>query len=294
MGFHAGIAGFHGGRAGVDVFFVISGFLITTLLLVERDRSGRIGLGAFYMRRVLRLYPALLAAVAGALLLAYLKMPVFDASSASFDDTLEGTPFALFYTMNLARAADWSSGGFLGHTWSLAIEEQFYLVWPVVVILVLRRRRARAARLGGAGLRSDERRRFVPGSTPPVSVESCCTTRRSPTSTASSPAVHSECCGTVARTWWLGRGTPSPLRVAASLQVRSWCHGQKHEHLRLPRGGRRDTGGAGRPALSSVVATVRRPLPSGGCGDRATLLRPVPLPLADLPVHRLSGGNSSR
>ena len=140
MAFHAGIAGFHGGRAGVDVFFVISGFLITTLLLVERDRSGRIGLGAFYMRRALRLYPALLVAVAGALLLAYLKMPVFGASSASFDSTLEGTPFALFYTMNVARAAEWSNGGFLGHTWSLAIEEQFYLVWPVVVILVLRRR----------------------------------------------------------------------------------------------------------------------------------------------------------
>jgi len=74
-------------------------------------------------------------------------VPIFDASSATFDATAKGVPFSLFYTMNLARAASWSDGGFLGHTWSLEIEEQFYLAWPVIVIL-LTRSRSGVARLG--------------------------------------------------------------------------------------------------------------------------------------------------
>jgi peptidoglycan/LPS O-acetylase OafA/YrhL len=129
-----------GGGVGVDVFFVLSGFLITSLLLDEHRRTGVVRLGAFYMRRALRLYPALLVGVAGALALSLLTIPVFHASAATLAKTLRGTPFALFYTMNIARATGWSLGGYLGHTWSLAIEEQFYLVWPVVVILVMRRR----------------------------------------------------------------------------------------------------------------------------------------------------------
>ena len=153
LGYHAGLPGFVGGRAGVDMFFVLSGFLITSLLLDEHRRMGSIRLGAFYARRALRLYPALLVTVAGALTLAFLKMPVFHASADSFRATLHGTPFALFYTMNVARATGWTSGGLLGHAWSLAIEEQFYLVWPVVVILALRRRCERA-RLGWIALAS--------------------------------------------------------------------------------------------------------------------------------------------
>jgi peptidoglycan/LPS O-acetylase OafA/YrhL len=140
MAYHANIPGFDGGNAGVDVFFVLSGFLITVLLLSERTRNGSIRLGAFYMRRALRLYPALGAAVLFAIALAALKMPVFDASSDSLRNTLQMTPFALLYTANIPRAFGWNGGGFLGHTWSLAIEEQFYLVWPVVVIFVMRRR----------------------------------------------------------------------------------------------------------------------------------------------------------
>ena len=140
MAYHAKIPGFDGGNAGVDVFFVLSGFLITTLLLEERATAGSIRLGAFYMRRVLRLYPALVAACIVATVLAALKIKVFDASTSSLSTTVEAVPFALFYTMNFARALDWTGGGFLGHTWSLAIEEQFYLVWPLVVIVVLRRR----------------------------------------------------------------------------------------------------------------------------------------------------------
>jgi len=162
LGYHAGLPGFVGGRAGVDVFFVISGFLITSILLDEHRRTGAVRLRAFYLRRVLRLYPALVVAVAGAVCLAALKMPVFHASAATLRATFQGTPFALFYTMNIARATGWTGGGLLGHTWSLAIEEQFYLVWPVVVILTLRRRTdparlgwiALACALASAGLRA--------------------------------------------------------------------------------------------------------------------------------------------
>lgn len=143
MGFHAGVPGFLGGRAGVDVFFVLSGFLITALLLQEHAVAGHIRLGAFYMRRVLRLYPALVAAVVVAVVLAAARIRVFDASSAALDSTVTGTPFALLYTMNIARALG-TGGGYLGHTWSLAIEEQFYLVWPVVVIALLARFRPAA------------------------------------------------------------------------------------------------------------------------------------------------------
>lgn len=139
MAFHASIPGFFGGRAGVDMFFVLSGFLITTLLLQEHAREGVIRLRAFYMRRILRLYPALIAALLGAIVLAALKVPIFHAGHGSLENTLRGAPFVLLYTMNIARAAGWTGGGFIGHTWSLAIEEQFYLVWPIVVIAVMRR-----------------------------------------------------------------------------------------------------------------------------------------------------------
>ena len=72
LAFHASLPGFRGGRAGVDVFFVLSGFLITSLLLVEHDRRDKIDLRSFWMRRALRLYPALIVAIAGALFLAWL------------------------------------------------------------------------------------------------------------------------------------------------------------------------------------------------------------------------------
>jgi peptidoglycan/LPS O-acetylase OafA/YrhL len=150
MAYHIKLPGFHGGRAGVDMFFVLSGFLITALLLDEHAQTGRIRLRAFYMRRILRLYPALIAAAALAVGLAALRMPIFDAGSRALRTTLEGSPFALLYTMNIARAAGWTGGGFLAHTWSLAIEEQFYLVWPPIVLLVMRR--SRPALVGGIAL----------------------------------------------------------------------------------------------------------------------------------------------
>jgi peptidoglycan/LPS O-acetylase OafA/YrhL len=114
------------GFVGVDVFFVLSGFLITTILLAERRRYGRLRLGRFWLRRVLRLYPAL-----ALLLLACLPLaPVF---SGSLLQHLERTVVAGTYTSNLFMTVTGEWLGPFTHTWSLALEEQFYLVWPLVL-----------------------------------------------------------------------------------------------------------------------------------------------------------------
>ncbi len=117
---------------GVDIFFVLSGFLITTLLLVEYETCGRLSFRNFYVRRALRLTPALLIGVAlfGAIdLLFRINDP--DLVLKSMGVT------SLFYVGNWVRALDlWNMVEF-GHTWSLAIEEQFYLVWPATLVALL-------------------------------------------------------------------------------------------------------------------------------------------------------------
>jgi peptidoglycan/LPS O-acetylase OafA/YrhL len=130
-----------GGFLGVEIFFVLSGFLITTLLLQEQRRTGRIGLRAFYRRRALRLVPAL-AVVVGAYAAASIAVACGarpfdprDAPASSFD-ILAG----VLYLSDVVQA--W--GGLLPpgirHLWSLATEEQFYLLWPFVLVALLRRR----------------------------------------------------------------------------------------------------------------------------------------------------------
>lgn len=122
-----------GGSLGVDIFFVLSGFLITSLLLEEHARDGAVRLKSFYVRRALRLLPAfvlLLAALAlgGAAML----------SAAEAARTLRAIPIAFFYLSDLAIAFGAADLGALKHTWSLAVEEQFYLVWPPLLCLALR------------------------------------------------------------------------------------------------------------------------------------------------------------
>ncbi len=117
------------GFLGVDVFFVLSGYLITMLLLREKAATGGIRLRAFYARRALRLYPALIAAV-------ILAVALPRAGSSG-----DAAWFSLAYVMDFARSFDWISdrrAGGLGVTWSLAIEEHFYLLWPVLLLLVAR------------------------------------------------------------------------------------------------------------------------------------------------------------
>jgi peptidoglycan/LPS O-acetylase OafA/YrhL len=132
---------------GVDLFFVISGFLITWLLLRERTGSGSVALGAFWTRRALRLLPALACAMAFACAMATM------ASPALRHETMSGLPWVTFYLANWHMAAHGGQGlGLLAHTWSLSIEEQFYLFWPLIVTLVaykaIRSRHAVAVILG--------------------------------------------------------------------------------------------------------------------------------------------------
>lgn len=123
-----------GGFLGVDIFFVLSGFLITSLLLQEWDSKGSINLRDFYIRRALRLMPALLALV--------LVLGVFAAFFLSGDGALltyQGIWLTLSYVSNWLYAFHYvSPNNPLGITWSLAIEEQFYLLWPVILRFVLR------------------------------------------------------------------------------------------------------------------------------------------------------------
>ena len=128
-----------GGGLGVDIFFAISGFLITTLLLQEVRDRGAVRFGAFYLRRARRLLPALFV-VLGVLAIASL-----------FDDghhramLLARVAAALFYAANFVEALSHFNMQQLGHTWTLAMEEQFYLVWPALLtaVVLLSKRRPR-------------------------------------------------------------------------------------------------------------------------------------------------------
>lgn len=128
MLYHADLQVAAEGFAGVDVFFVLSGFLITALLLVERDEDGTISLKAFYARRALRLYPALVGVVVFVLLVAL-------ATQEHIRAVGEGALATLFYVANI-----WIDTGhdtiFLQHTWTLALEEQFYLLWPPLFLIL--------------------------------------------------------------------------------------------------------------------------------------------------------------
>ena len=138
--YHADLTWITGGYLGVDVFFVLSGFLITSLILEEFDRSGRIDFAKFYLGRARRLLPALLlmlAAVAVAAAFFYR-----DAASQVRADTIA----SLFYVNNWWYIfSEGSYFEFIGrppmlkHLWSLAVEEQFYLAWPAIAYLVTRR-----------------------------------------------------------------------------------------------------------------------------------------------------------
>ena len=126
------------GSLGVDIFFVLSGFLITALLLEERVSTGTISFRGFYRRRAARLLPAL------ALLLAVL------AIGGGFLHPLT-LVFAATFTMNIGNIVTTSwAVPWLGHLWSLAQEEQFYLLWPPLLLLVMRLRPALLTRVIGA------------------------------------------------------------------------------------------------------------------------------------------------
>ncbi len=154
MAFHAGLNFVHGGLLGVDVFFVLSGFLITALLVSEHARTGRISLSAFWRRRLRRLLPAMLL-----MLVVTVLVWRFTAEVDEIPGLRRDAIATLTYVANWHFAVDGQSyfehfraPSPLLHMWSLAVEEQFYVLWPVVAILVLRRGTAmlRRVALGGA------------------------------------------------------------------------------------------------------------------------------------------------
>jgi len=115
------------GHLGVRVFFVISGFLITGLLLRELDSTKHLNLGKFYLRRTLRIFPPYYFFV-----LIIIILQVAGWIKLAPDDVLH----ALTYTVNYHAEPSW----YIGHAWSLSVEEQFYLLWPAVLLFVGRRR----------------------------------------------------------------------------------------------------------------------------------------------------------
>ncbi len=153
--YHGGVAWMRGGFLGVDIFFVLSGYLITTLLLVEWGRTGRIRLLAFWARRARRLLPALALLLVGVVLFGLLV-----AAPETLDRLRDDALSAIGYVANWRFIAS-GQGYFdqfaepspLRHTWSLAIEEQFYLLWPFILLALLhwRPRLTTLARVFAAG-----------------------------------------------------------------------------------------------------------------------------------------------
>jgi peptidoglycan/LPS O-acetylase OafA/YrhL len=139
--YHSGVPGVPGGFLGVDVFFVLSGFLITSLLLQELERTGRVSFRQFYLRRARRLLPALLAtlAVSALLVLAFAN----DAASQFRQDAVASMMYVTnwwYVVQDLSYFEAMGRPPMLQHLWSLAVEEQFYLLWPLVLVFVFRRR----------------------------------------------------------------------------------------------------------------------------------------------------------
>lgn len=136
MLFHFGVQTFKGGFVGVDVFFVISGYLITKGIL-GRVRAGKFDFSSFYLRRVRRIIPALVAIIAVSYILAF-----FVFSPNDFKD-MSGS--AIFSMAGLSNMFFWMGSGYfdssssvkpLLHTWSLSVELQFYAIWPLVLVLI--------------------------------------------------------------------------------------------------------------------------------------------------------------
>ena len=136
--FHAGVPGLDGGYVGVDVFFVVSGFLITSLLVAEKTNTGKVSLGAFYARRARRILPVSALVAVATLIASWIWLEPLRLRSLS-DDVLAVALFSSNFVF-ANRGADYLQSALppspLQHYWSLAVEEQFYVVWPALVMLV--------------------------------------------------------------------------------------------------------------------------------------------------------------
>ena len=152
--YHAGLAWVPGGFLGVEVFFVISGYLITALLLAEWRQTGSIDLKAFWLRRARRLLPALYLLLVGTLSFAVLFLP--EEVARLRDDVVAALAYVTNWLLIFSRESYFEAAGrpsLLQHLWSLAVEEQFYIIWPLLLtagLVFLPRRYRLPAVLGGA------------------------------------------------------------------------------------------------------------------------------------------------
>jgi peptidoglycan/LPS O-acetylase OafA/YrhL len=128
---------FPGGFVGVDIFFVLSGYLITKILYAEFESTGRIDLRNFYVRRTLRLMPAFLVMLFVYVLLVFINS-LHNHSGQFLRENILAALTSALYVMNWTQAFHLGPSGSLIHTWSLATEEQFYLIWPLTLICVIR------------------------------------------------------------------------------------------------------------------------------------------------------------
>jgi peptidoglycan/LPS O-acetylase OafA/YrhL len=151
MGFHEGVSELSGGFLGVDVFFVLSGFLITDLLVSQYDRLGRLNLKDFWTRRARRLLPALALMLIAVSAAATVVEP--DQDSSLRLSLLAAVTYTSNWYQILHHVSYFASLGLftapppLDHLWSLAIEEQFYLIWPLILWLLILRLNGRRARI---------------------------------------------------------------------------------------------------------------------------------------------------
>ena len=156
--FHAGVPGLPGGYVGVDVFFVISGYLITSMIVAEVAETGRLRLGRFYARRARRLLPAAATVLVATAIATVLWLPVTRWREIAGD--MASTALYVVNWRLAGRSVDYLAEGSAAspvqHFWSLAVEEQFYVLWPVLVLVAVlwarRRGRAVSARLLAAAI----------------------------------------------------------------------------------------------------------------------------------------------
>ena len=136
IAYHLNFGWAQGGLLGVGVFFVLSGYLITDLLLSQRERTGRIWLGRFWLRRARRLLPALWVMLAVVAVWVSLVQP--EQLAALRQDVVAAFAYASnwwYVFQHVSYFASFGPPSPLGHLWSLAVEEQFYVVWPLLLIL---------------------------------------------------------------------------------------------------------------------------------------------------------------